>query len=1640
MPRTLLSDDEVKMSDSEEQLPMSGEGAAAAAAGTVGVKELAAAIAKAVRPVQPLPKLGEPSSDGRVPKVNVPAFRAFMQAVRMRGRAAACNWDEDADDMWETVVLAIFGNYHDMLAAHLTTAQLHVRPRAVTSVEKLNDFLCDVFFPTKETRAQRNTRIRTAAQLGRGTTVDDFISKFQGALANTPPHSKSELNMAEQKQLLEDALAATHEGQAVLSKLTLLKQAGFRDNDEDTLGDMFDALRKTTAALGIVGVAAPAAAYDGPVPMDVSAVGARNQERGRQGGERRSCYKCGRQGHLKADCPDTSARGISCYTCGGPHLARNCSRQGGGKQGRGGKPARGARVFAVEAEGEDDDDVDVDAGTQVKNRRAYLSKSQSRGGGGSRGKGVGGGKRMHHSTTTTADTITTTDADTRAAHNNTAAGKKRKRQQDEARTEEQRAAAEAEAEETTGMVIDPDPSNEKYGNMTYMGTIVGRGGERRRVKVLVDTGASRNMISTRLTGVTTCVPTGQQKTRFRFANGTLFVSDKRCPQVELHIQRYSAKIDLLVCELQNVDIILGREWLGDNNVQIDTRTGTITLEGEPTDPIDEVEADGEADGATGAARPVDVQVVSAGQLKRLLRRGGDERVVATAIIALREGLEDSEADINAVGADSITEGPPGVDSETPAAVAQVVGGFRDLFTKPDGLPPARPDHDHRIVLTAGARPPFKYPFRLSLEERKELEKQLAELLEKGHIVPSNSPFGAPVLFARKKDGGLRLCIDYRALNKITVRDRYPLPHIGDLLDRLGDACIFSKMDCRSGYHQVRVQEEDSHKTTFVTHKGSFEWRVLPMGLTNAPATFQRLMNDVLRPFADFCVVYLDDILIFSNTEEEHAGHVRRVLEALRKNTLRLHPEKCYFGRQEIGFLGYVIAPGVIKMEHSKVEAVRNWDIPRTKGQLMEFLGFVNFYSDHIEGFAHKAAPLTDLLANTTAHAALPQPLPTEAVAAFQKLKKAVCEEPVLRMADERRDFVVCTDASDKAIGCVLMQRFHDGEHPVEYKSRKLASTEQGYCAREKELLAVIYALNTWRHYLANKKFVLRTDHESLQYLDTMKLTMAGPQGKRLLHWSQLLQEFDMDVQYVKGKDNVADALSRNEAAPVEAPSPAEACAITETSADMVNVPGTSEANLRADDYFGPVVRIIKDNDKGTATPAQLQRAKWFRWVDGKLYKAEGGEERMRVCVAGKEAQKRLVREYHSSRLAGHPGHERTLASLSGDFFWRKMGAMVQREVRACVACQRNKANNQPTTTWTPIDPPEGPGQCVTIDFAEMPPTERGHDYMLVCVDKFSKLVRVAATDKTVDAARAADIVLNLTLTSSARLPTTIISDRDPRFTAELWGKIWAKCGVELHMTTAHRPQADGQSERAVRMVREYLRCFSTSEGTDWDTVANLTMLEFAINSHVSESTKTTPFELHYGRKAVMPARLLDPPAGSDDIPWQARARVARDAMHEAQEKMVAAHGSVAPTQRFKAGDRVLLDTNKYPRLRRHRNDDRFFGPLRVKEVPHDSPNVVVLGLPAAWQINPTVNVDCLKPFVETPGVEPQMKPLRDDLYYVEKLLDVKGKIKQRKYLVKWLHYAEDQSTWEPEENIPKAFILQFWRDREQGGDGGAKGK
>jgi hypothetical protein len=290
----------------------------------------------------------------------------------------------------------------------------------------------------------------------------------------------------------------------------------------------------------------------------------------------------------------------------------------------------------------------------------------------------------------------------------------------------------------------------------------------------------------------------------------------------------------------------------------------------------------------------------------------------------------------------------------PPAVKALLEEFSGLFKKPTTLPPLRPGMQHTIDLEEGATPPAKAPFRLSWAEQEELKKQLQELLEQGLIVPSLSPYGAPVLLVKKKDGSYRMCVDYRQLNKITIRDRFPLPLIQELLDRLQGATVFSKMDLKSGYFQLRVEPKDEGKTAFVTKFGTFQFRVLPMGMSNAPSTFQRAMETILRPYLDKSVaVYLDDILIYSRNMEEHITHLRQVLEAFRKHELLLHGGKCEFARDTVVFLGHTVSANAVAVEAEKVRAIRQWAMPKTKVQLQQLLGFANFYRSFVPGFARR---------------------------------------------------------------------------------------------------------------------------------------------------------------------------------------------------------------------------------------------------------------------------------------------------------------------------------------------------------------------------------------------------------------------------------------------------------------------------------------------------------------------------------------------------------------------------------------------------------------------------------------------------------------------------------------------------------------
>ena len=586
---------------------------------------------------------------------------------------------------------------------------------------------------------------------------------------------------------------------------------------------------------------------------------------------------------------------------------------------------------------------------------------------------------------------------------------------------------------------------------SYAGLVKTRRGTR-KVRVLVDNGATKSMVSVELSHELRRTEVPGRVVRFHFGNGTVYRSTKICPDVMLDIGDFKITRDLPVCELAQYDVILGQDWLADVCPDVHWQTGDISIDDSKSAQraaiaAEECATDNTARQTAGTAttRNVRVEVVSASAMRRTLRKGGVDAAVFVAKAAQEHGHNDDKATTT-----------PGVTQGCDPAVAEVVQGFKDRFGAPAGLPPKRPGYDHKISLVPEARPPYRPPFRLSEDESSELAKQLEGFLQKEYIRPSNSPYGAPVLFAKKKDGTLRLCVDYRALNKLTVRDRYPLPNIADMLDKLGEACVFSKLDLRAGYHQVRVHEDDIHKTAFVTHLGSFEWRVLPMGLTNAPPTLQRIMDKVLRAFRGFVLVYLDDVLIFSKSTEEHAQHVRQVLAALRENGLYLHPDKCVFGVDTVTFLGHTISAGKITMEHDKISAIKTWPKPSTMKQLQSFLGFANFYRRFIRRYADTVEPLIALTRDTKPRAQLVWTAAAEK--AFEAIKETMCASPSLHMVQAGRPYVLYTDASDCAVGAALHQLTPDGEEvPVAFLSRALSATERRDPVRDRELLAGVTA-------------------------------------------------------------------------------------------------------------------------------------------------------------------------------------------------------------------------------------------------------------------------------------------------------------------------------------------------------------------------------------------------------------------------------------------------------------------------------------------------------------------------------------------------------------------------------------------------------
>ncbi|RAL65934.1 hypothetical protein DID88_005595 [Monilinia fructigena] len=411
---------------------------------------------------------------------------------------------------------------------------------------------------------------------------------------------------------------------------------------------------------------------------------------------------------------------------------------------------------------------------------------------------------------------------------------------------------------------------------------------------------------------------------------------------------------------------------------------------------------------------------------------------------------------------------------------------------------------------------------MSADELKTLREYIDDNLAKGWIRESTSQVASPTMWVPKKDGTKRLVVDYRKLNTLTKKDRYPLPLATELRDRLGGATIFTKMDLRNGYHLIRMKEGEEWKTAFKTRYGLYEYQVMPFGLTNAPATFMRLMNNVLSPYLDTCCIcYLDDILVYSSNEDQHIKDVSSILESLAKVDLLCKPSKCEFHVTETEFLGFTVSSQGLKMSKDKVKAVLEWKQPNTIKELQSFLGFVNFYRRFIRGYSGIATSLTNLTKKNQGSFEWT----VEAQEAFDTLKQAVAKEPILLTFDPEKPIIVETDSSDFAIGAVLSQPGQNEKYqPIAFYSRKLSPAELNYEIYDKELLAIVDAFREWRVYLEGSKYTVQvyTDHKNLVYFTTTKQL-----NRRQVRWSETMANYNFKISYVKGSENArADALSR----------------------------------------------------------------------------------------------------------------------------------------------------------------------------------------------------------------------------------------------------------------------------------------------------------------------------------------------------------------------------------------------------------------------------------------------------------------------------------------------------------------------------------
>ena len=1077
--------------------------------------------------------------------------------------------------------------------------------------------------------------------------------------------------------------------------------------------------------------------------------------------------------------------------------------------------------------------------------------------------------------------------------------------------------------------------------------------------VLLDSGSTHNFVSERLATKLNLQPATNKKVTVEVASGEKLSSKGKCNAVSIKLGGFVTHVDFYILPLEGYEAVLGTQWLralGEILWNFSKMTMRFNISGKEIL-------------LKGLTRPKD-KVVADTILWRNAKKPATGAFLQLDVV--REVAVDK--------------------SQLMPEVQELLDAFSDLFEEPIGLPPTRVQ-DHRIPLQPGSGPVCTKPYRYPYYQKTEIERLVTEMLSTGVIRPSNSPFSSLVILVKKSNGSWRMCVDYRSLNQMTIKDKFPIPAIDELLDELHGACYFSKLDLRSGYHQIRVLPEDVPKTAFRTHHSHFEFLVMPFGLTNAPSTFQALMNEVFQQYLrKFVLVFFDDILVYSTTWQEHVQHLQVVLETLQRHQLHVKRSKCEFGQQRVQYLGHIISAEGVSVDPDKVVAMVQWPKPHNPKSMRGFLGLTGYYRKFIQSYGKIAAPLTQMLKKNSFVWS------PKAEDAFQHLKDAMTKAPILALPNFTKVFIVECDASGSGISAVLQQ-----ERPIAFHSQALHGKNLLLSTYEKEMLALVMAIKKWRHYLLGRRFMVRTDHRSLQYLWSQKITTEAQQK-----WLHKLMGFDFKIEYKQGRYNcVADALSRR----FEDNEEGQIWAIS------TSIPHWLEAIQEEHKNSSMVQEILQRTLAGEAVgPWEVRDG--ILMFKGRIFLAPDSAVKQDIMI-----------QFHDNF---HEGFHKTLYRVRANFYWKYMREDIKKLIRECEVCQKNKVEQlQPAGLLQPLPIPTQIWDDISMDFIDGLPASQGKSTILVVVDRLSKYSHFIPISHPYTAVSIAQIFFEHIFKLHG-MPKSIVCDRDVTFTSSFWKELFRLNGTSFNFSSSYHPQTDGQSEVVNKTLEMYLRCFSSSNPKQW--VKWLPWAEFCYNTSWHSAIKRTPFEVVYGRD---PPSLLTYVTGTAKVAAVEEELVRRDqVLTELKEHIKAAQVRMKKyydlghrDKEYKVGEWVYVRLFPYRQtsvtLRRDSKlAPRYYGPFQILQ--RIGKVAYKLALPADSRIHPVFHVSVLKEklgaMVSSQPQLPVTLQTQDGISVrPQAILEQRKRRGQIEILIHWQGLSPSEATWEDLRNMKLQF-------------------